>query len=125
MKKLLISAAFVAGAALGMSGQANADCGEFQMSDMNWPSATLMANVDKIILEEVDYEDLRDEFKGKNLREFGASTKFNVKIVGYREAYGNYNFNPKADLHINENGVMIALGSPKDIERFKESVTHL
>ena len=52
MKKLLISAAFVAGAALGMSGQANADCGEFQMSDMNWPSATLMANVDKIILEE-------------------------------------------------------------------------
>ncbi len=80
---------------------------------------------DKIILEEVDYEDLRDEFKGKNLREFGASTKFNVKIVGYREADGNYNFNPKADLHINENGVMIALGSPNDIERFKESVTHL
>ena len=52
MKKLLISAAIVAGAALGMNGQANAACGEFQMSDMNWPSATLMANVDKIILEE-------------------------------------------------------------------------
>ena len=29
-----------------------AACGSFQMSDMNWPSATLMANVDKIILEE-------------------------------------------------------------------------
>jgi len=52
MKKLLISAAIVAGAAFGMNGQANAACGEFQMSDMNWPSATLMANVDKIILEE-------------------------------------------------------------------------
>ena len=52
MKKLLISAAIVAGASFGMQGQANAACGEFQMSDMNWPSATLMANVDKIILEE-------------------------------------------------------------------------
>ena len=52
MKKLLISAAIVAGAAFGISGQAQAACGEFQMSDMNWPSATLMANVDKIILEE-------------------------------------------------------------------------
>ena len=80
---------------------------------------------DKIILEEVDYRDLKDEFKGKNLREFGASSKFNVKIVGYKEGAGDYNFNPKADLHINENGVMIALGSPQDIERFKESVTQL
>jgi len=35
-----------------MNGQANASDCEFQMSDMNWPSATLMANVDKIILEE-------------------------------------------------------------------------
>ena len=52
MKKLLISAAIAAGAAFGMTAQANASCGEFQMSDMNWPSATLMANVDKIILEE-------------------------------------------------------------------------
>ena len=52
MKKLLISAAIAAGAAFGISGQAQAACGEFQMSDMNWPSATLMANVDKIILEE-------------------------------------------------------------------------
>ena len=52
MKKLLISAMIVAGTAFGISGQAQAACGEFQMSDMNWPSATLMANVDKIILEE-------------------------------------------------------------------------
>ena len=28
-----------------------ADCGDITMADMNWPSATLMANVDKIILE--------------------------------------------------------------------------
>lgn len=34
---------------LGSSAFAN--CGDITMADMNWPSATLMANVDKIILE--------------------------------------------------------------------------
>jgi glycine betaine/proline transport system substrate-binding protein len=51
MQKSILSAAIVAGA-LAMSSGANAsDCGEISMADMNWPSATLMANVDKIILE--------------------------------------------------------------------------
>ena len=51
MQKSILSAAIVAGA-LAMSSGANAsECGEISMADMNWPSATLMANVDKIILE--------------------------------------------------------------------------
>ena len=52
MKKLLISAAMVAGAAFGMNGQALAACGTVSIAEMNWASAQLMANVDKIILEE-------------------------------------------------------------------------
>ena len=35
-----------------MSNLAWSACGSISMADMNWPSATLMANVDKIILEE-------------------------------------------------------------------------
>ncbi len=51
MKNIYIST--IAGAALTlMSSQAFASCGSISMADMNWPSATLMANVDKIILEE-------------------------------------------------------------------------
>ena len=34
-----------------LGSSAFADCGDITMADMNWPSATLMANVDKIILE--------------------------------------------------------------------------
>jgi glycine betaine/proline transport system substrate-binding protein len=51
MKKFL-TAAFAAGALTFVSNQAVAECGSISMADMNWPSATLMANVDKIILEE-------------------------------------------------------------------------
>ncbi|PQM56627.1 MAG: ABC transporter substrate-binding protein, partial [Rhodobacteraceae bacterium] len=50
MKKLLITPIFVS--LMALSGQAWAACGSISMADMNWPSATLMANVDKIILEE-------------------------------------------------------------------------
>ena len=40
--------------ALGLtsfSGIANAECGKITIADMNWASASLMANVDKVILE--------------------------------------------------------------------------
>ena len=50
MKQFIFST--IAAAAMTISGQAFAACGSISMADMNWPSATLMANVDKIILEE-------------------------------------------------------------------------
>ena len=51
MKKLLASAAI---ATLGMSfgTAAFAECGDIKMAEFNWASGELMANVDKIILEE-------------------------------------------------------------------------
>ena len=50
MYKLFVST--VVAGVLTLAGQAYAACGSLSMADMNWPSATLMANVDKIILEE-------------------------------------------------------------------------
>ena len=52
MQKSILSAAVVAGSLAISSGAYASDCGDISMADMNWPSATLMANVDKIILEE-------------------------------------------------------------------------
>jgi len=51
VKNLLVSAALVLGSLVLASVHAYAKNCEFQISDMNWPSATLMANVDKFILE--------------------------------------------------------------------------
>lgn len=50
MKKTLISMA-AAVAALSLSGQASAACGDITIAEMNWASAEMMANVDKVILE--------------------------------------------------------------------------
>jgi len=54
MRKLLLSAAAATAGMFGVVGQAAADghCGSLTMAKMNWASAELMANVDKIILEE-------------------------------------------------------------------------
>ncbi len=49
MKRSLIGAALIAGAL--SASQAQAACGRVTISDMNWPSAMLMANVDKLILK--------------------------------------------------------------------------
>ena len=52
MKKLLVLVILMTGFFAFISNSFSAyDC-KFQMADMNWPSATLMANVDKFILEE-------------------------------------------------------------------------
>ena len=50
MRKLLIASAIAAGTMLGVSGQASAACGSVSIAEMNWASAQLLANVDKIIL---------------------------------------------------------------------------
>jgi len=50
LKTLLISAVFALGVT-SISGTANA-CGKLVIAEQNWASAELMANVDKIILEE-------------------------------------------------------------------------
>ena len=50
LKSLLISAVFALGVT-SISGTANA-CGKLVIAEQNWASAELMANVDKIILEE-------------------------------------------------------------------------
>ena len=49
MKRLGFVTAFVAGILL--SANAHADCGKVTIAEMNWASAQLMANVDKIFLE--------------------------------------------------------------------------
>jgi glycine betaine/proline transport system substrate-binding protein len=51
MKKFLASAILAAGLS-AFAGGAKADCGSVSIAEMNWASAGVAANVDKIILEE-------------------------------------------------------------------------
>jgi len=47
----IVTAVMAVGVALGANAGSPAKCGSLTMAEMNWPSAELMANVDKIILE--------------------------------------------------------------------------
>ena len=51
MKLKNLTGISIASAMTIFGSSAFAECGDITMADMNWPSATLMANVDKIILE--------------------------------------------------------------------------
>ena len=51
MKRLFVYLAVVMSAFLGITASASAKCGDVTMAEMNWASAELMANIDKVILE--------------------------------------------------------------------------
>lgn len=52
MKQIIFIAALIASVTgVFLPGQAEAACGKVTISDMNWPSASLMANVDRLILK--------------------------------------------------------------------------
>ena len=49
-KKFTLGAVLIASASLALSSQAQAECGKVTIADMNWSSATVIANVDQFIL---------------------------------------------------------------------------
>ena len=54
MKKLIVKGLATATTFAALSTAAFAECGEYQMAEMNWASAELMANVDKIPIQVMD-----------------------------------------------------------------------
>lgn len=79
---------------------------------------------EKVLLEEVRYDDLYNDFKDKTIGELDIHRRYNVTVVGYRDKGENYKFNPKAKLKIAAGGVIIVLGDPSSIAGFKENCTH-
>ena len=59
IKKIIFSALIVLGFT-GFSGVANSACGKLVIAEQNWASAELMANVDKIILENGSVQNIPD-----------------------------------------------------------------
>jgi len=79
---------------------------------------------EKVILEEIRYEDLYDEYKDKSIGELNIQSRYDVTVVGYKDKGEHYSFNPKGKLKISEGGVIIVLGDPSSIIAFKEKCTH-
>ena len=50
MRNLLVSAAFAAALGVSAGAASAAECGAVTIANMNWQSAEVLANIDKIIL---------------------------------------------------------------------------
>lgn len=74
----------------------------------------------KLELEDVAYQDLKDEFKGKSIAELRVRQHADVTFIGKRDHKKEYMFNPTGQTVLNSQDVLIVLGTPAEIEKFKE-----
>lgn len=74
----------------------------------------------KLDLEEFPFDDLKEEYKNKTIRELDIRQKTGVTVLAYKDLNQGFLFDPGADLKITEQGILIVLGSEKGITQFKK-----
>jgi len=66
-------------------------------------------------LEEIDFEDIRDEFHHKTILEIGIRKKSGANIVGFKTPDGEFIINPDPDTLITPKSKLFVLGTPEQI----------
>ena len=133
LKKLLLSAVLALGFT-SFAGIANAACGKIVMADMNWASANLMANVDRVILE-AGYGCEIELITGATMPTFTSMNEKGAPDVA-AEQWANAVANPLAKavaegrLHIANKAPITGLGegwwvTPGTLKRHPELITAL
>jgi voltage-gated potassium channel len=75
-----------------------------------------------IHFKEVDYIQLREEFRDKTIRDLGLRSQTGVNIIGVRQPDGHYDVNPKPDITINKGMTLVILGDLNQIKKFQEII---
>ncbi len=71
-------------------------------------------------LEDFDYEELKDEFRDKTIRELNIRQRSGITVIGFKNEKTGFTFNPPGDLQFAEGDTMIIIGTSKDMDIFKE-----
>lgn len=71
-------------------------------------------------LEEIDYNDLREEFHDKTILEIGIRKKLGANIVGFKTVDGEFIINPTPDLKICLGSKLFVLGTPEQINLLRK-----
>ncbi|MBL4652984.1 MAG: potassium channel protein [Flavobacteriales bacterium] len=66
-------------------------------------------------LEEITFDDIPSEFKGKTLKELNSRYTTGCTIIGYKSLDGDYIVNPSPDLKVEIGIKLFVLGSPEQI----------
>ena len=75
---------------------------------------------DNIKLEEITFENLREEFRNRTMRELEIRNKSGANIIGYKTASGEYIVNPSPDTKIIHDAKLFVLGTSDQIVKLKE-----
>jgi voltage-gated potassium channel len=75
---------------------------------------------DNIKLEEITFDNLREEFRNKSMRELEIRNKSGANIIGFKTANGEYIVNPSPDTKMIHDAKLFVLGTTEQIHKLKE-----
>lgn len=75
-----------------------------------------------IHFKEVFYQQLKQEYRNKSIKDLSLRSETGVNIIGARKPNGEYVVNPKPDLFIEKGMSIVILGDLNQIQAFKELV---
>lgn len=83
----------------------------------------LMNGVDesKMLLEEVSHDTLKAEFQNKSLRDLDIRNRTGATIIAFKDDKLGFVFNPHSEKTVEKGDVLIVLGKPENIEKFKSA----
>ena len=70
-------------------------------------------------VEQVNYEDIREEFQGKYILDMNIRKTSGVSVMAYQTAQGAFHINPPASTALQPGGHFIILGSREEISEFE------
>ncbi len=69
-------------------------------------------------LEEISFENLRDEYHDKSLKEMNIRSKTGVTILAFKDDQEGFIFNPHSDKTVGQGDILIILGTPEHFKKF-------
>ena len=75
-----------------------------------------------ILFKEVNYRDLKSEYKNKSIKELNIRSHTGANIIGLKNVDGKYVVNPDPEIQIQKGMSLIVLGDNEQMERFEQLV---
>ncbi|MEQ8924959.1 MAG: potassium channel protein [Fulvivirga sp.] len=75
----------------------------------------------KLVLEEVNHESLKEDYKNKTLRELDIRNKTGATIIAFKDDALGFVFNPHSEKLVEKGDVLIVLGKPETLAKFKST----
>ncbi len=75
---------------------------------------------DDLHLEEIKFDDLKNEFQNYTISDLDIRGKSGVTIIGVKRGEKGFTFNPGPDTIINADTILIVLGNDRQIENFSD-----